>query len=288
MQYLYPLLTVMIWAGNNVITKAAAGRIFPAEIGFYRWLLAGLLFTPFLLGPVLRNRAKIRPIIGKVVVLGVLGMAIYQSLAYYAANITTATNMGIILSLVPVMTLGMSIASLGTRLTAGALVGAFVSFAGVLWVVSQGSWSLLVAHGTGVCDLQHAAEEMAIAHAALATALSADSGGDHCAVPAVPDFTENRFEREQHSVGALCVYSDFNARAVAVDESDFHPRAKPYHVVFQPGADLDGAGCRTRAGRAAGLVSLHRRCPDAGRSDPGRTLDHTAAQGRDPLNLPVG
>ena len=153
MQYLYPLLTVMIWAGNNVITKAAAGRIFPAEIGFYRWLLAGLLFTPFLLGPVLRNRAAIKPIMGKVAILGVLGMAIYQSLAYYAANITTATNMGIILSLVPVMTLGMSIASLGTALTAGALVGALVSFAGVLLVVSQGSWAVLVAHGVNLGDL---------------------------------------------------------------------------------------------------------------------------------------
>jgi drug/metabolite transporter (DMT)-like permease len=153
MQYLYPLLTVMIWAGNNVITKAAAGRIFPAEIGFYRWLLAGLLFTPFLLGTVLRNRAAIKPIMGKVVVLGVLGMAIYQSLAYYAANITTATNMGIILSLVPVMTLGMSIASLGTALTAGALVGALVSFAGVLLVVSQGSWAVLIAHGVNLGDL---------------------------------------------------------------------------------------------------------------------------------------
>jgi drug/metabolite transporter (DMT)-like permease len=152
MQYLYPLFTVMLWAGNNVITKAAAGRIFPAEIGFYRWLLAGLLFTPFLLGPVLRNRAQVKPILGKVAVLGVLGMAVYQSLAYYAAGITTATNMGIILSLVPVMTLGLSIATLGTALTAGALVGAAVSFAGVLLVVSQGSWAVLVAHGVNLGD----------------------------------------------------------------------------------------------------------------------------------------
>lgn len=164
MQYLYPLLTVMIWAGNNVITKAAAGRIFPAEIGFYRWLLAGLLFTPFLLRPVLRNRAAIRPIVGKIAILGVLGMAIYQSLAYYAANITTATNMGIILSLVPVMTLGMSIARLGTALTAGALMGALVSFAGVLLVVSQGSWAVLVAHGVNLGDLM-----MLIATLAYAT-----------------------------------------------------------------------------------------------------------------------
>lgn len=46
MQYAYPLLAILIWAGNTVVSKAADGVIFPAEIGFYRWLLAGLLFTP--------------------------------------------------------------------------------------------------------------------------------------------------------------------------------------------------------------------------------------------------
>lgn len=153
MQYLYPLLTVFIWAGNNVITKAAAGRIFPAEIGFYRWVLAGLLFTPFLLRPVLKNWPIIRPNLGKIAILAVLGMAIYQSLAYFAATITTATNMGIILSLVPIVTLAMSIITLGNRLTMGALIGAVLSFIGVLFVVSQGSLAILMAHGVNMGDL---------------------------------------------------------------------------------------------------------------------------------------
>jgi len=153
MQYLYPLLTVFIWAGNNVITKAAAGRIFPAEIGFYRWVLAGILFTPFLLRPVLKNWPIIKPNLGKIAILAVLGMAIYQSLAYFAAMITTATNMGIILSLVPIVTLAMSIVTLGNRLTMGALVGAMLSFIGVLFVVSQGSLAVLLAHGVNLGDL---------------------------------------------------------------------------------------------------------------------------------------
>jgi drug/metabolite transporter (DMT)-like permease len=152
MQYLYPLLTVFIWAGNNVITKAAAGRIFPAEIGFYRWLLAGILFTPFLLRPVLKNWPIIKPNLGKIAILAILGMAIYQSLAYFAATITTATNMGIILSLVPIVTLAMSIITLGNRLTKGALFGAVLSFLGVLFVVSQGSLATLSAHGVNRGD----------------------------------------------------------------------------------------------------------------------------------------
>ncbi|MGO4000687.1 DMT family transporter [Pseudomonas fluorescens] len=152
MQYAYPLLAIFIWAGNTVITKMSSGAIFPAEIGFYRWLLAGLLFTPFMLKPVISHWPLIRPSLGKIFILGVLGMAVYQSLAYFAASLTTATNMGIILSLMPLMSLAMAIISLGQRLTAGALVGALLSFAGVLVVVSSGSLGTLLEHGVNLGD----------------------------------------------------------------------------------------------------------------------------------------
>lgn len=153
MNYTFPLLTILIWAGNTVVTKMSAGAIFPAEIGFYRWLLAGLLFTPFVLPQVWRNRAAIRPHLGKLFVLGVLGMAVYQSLAYFAASITSATNMGIILSLMPLMSLTLSIAWLGQRLTFGALFGALVSFVGVLEVVSAGQPAALLQQGLNHGDL---------------------------------------------------------------------------------------------------------------------------------------
>ncbi|PWB33062.1 EamA family transporter [Pseudomonas sp. SDI] len=152
MNYAFPLLAILIWAGNTVVNKLAVGAIFPAEIGFWRWLLAGLLFTPFMLRPVLRNWPNIRPHLGKIFILGVLGMAVYQSLAYFAAAITTATNMGIILSLMPLMSLALAIISLGQRLTAGALVGAVVSFAGVLLVVSGGSFATVLEHGLNLGD----------------------------------------------------------------------------------------------------------------------------------------
>ncbi|MFB4391540.1 MULTISPECIES: DMT family transporter [unclassified Pseudomonas] len=153
MNYTFPLMAILIWAGNTVVTKMSAGVIFPAEIGFYRWLLAGLLFTPFLLPKVWRNWSAIRPHLGKLFVLGVLGMAIYQSLAYFAAGITSATNMGIILSLMPLMSLALSIAWLGQRLTFGALAGAAVSFVGVLEVVSAGQPQALLQQGLNHGDL---------------------------------------------------------------------------------------------------------------------------------------
>ena len=152
MQYAYPLLAIFIWAGNTVVNKLAVGSIFPAEIGFYRWLFAALLFTPFMLKQVIAHWPQIRPNLGKIFILGVLGMAVYQSLAYYAAARTSATNMGIILSLMPLMVLTLSIISLGQRLTAGALVGAVLSFFGVLVVVSSGSLGTLLDQGLNLGD----------------------------------------------------------------------------------------------------------------------------------------
>lgn len=130
----------------------AAGTIAPAEISFYRWLLAALLFTPLALRPVLRNWRAIRPQLGRIAVLGLLGMVVYQSLAYYAAYLTTATHMGIIGSLTPMMVLALSILLLGQRLTAGAVAGSLVSIAGVAVVVSSGDLDTLLKSGANMGD----------------------------------------------------------------------------------------------------------------------------------------
>ncbi|HZJ92120.1 MAG TPA: DMT family transporter [Thiopseudomonas sp.] len=153
MQYAFPLLAVLFWAANTVVNKMTVGVIFPAEIGFYRWVFAGVLLTPFMLRPVLRNWSNIRPHLLKIFVLGVLGMAIYQSLAYFAAPKTSATHMGIILSLMPMMSLGMAIVALGQRLTMGAIAGAVCSFLGVLLVVSNGDLRNLAQQGVNLGDL---------------------------------------------------------------------------------------------------------------------------------------
>ncbi|MDY0249469.1 MAG: DMT family transporter [Pseudomonas sp.] len=152
MQYAFPLLAVLFWSANTVVNKMTVGVIFPAEVGFYRWLFAGVLFTPFILRSVVRNWSHIRPHLLRIFVLGVLGMVIYQSLAYFAAPKTSATHMGIILSMMPMMSMGMAIVALGQRLTVGALLGAVCSFLGVLLVVSHGDLRNLAQQGINMGD----------------------------------------------------------------------------------------------------------------------------------------
>ena len=147
MNYLLPLMAVLIWSVNTVVSKLAAGAIGPAEIGWLRWVIAAALLTPVMLPSVWRSRAAVKANAGRIVVLGLLGMVVYQSLAYYAANFTSATHMGIILTLSPIMVLGLTVLLLGQPLTQGAVAGSALALLGVVLVVSGGDVGALFSGG---------------------------------------------------------------------------------------------------------------------------------------------
>ncbi len=145
--FLFPLLAALIWSVNMIVTKMAAGVISPAVIGFYRWALAGVVLTPFALPGVWRNRRAVLPYLPKFAVLGGLGMALYQGLAYVAAGSTTATNMGIITAMIPLMTIAVGALVLRERPSAMAMLGGLLSLAGLALLIGEGDPSRLLSVG---------------------------------------------------------------------------------------------------------------------------------------------
>ncbi|MGY3966319.1 DMT family transporter [Aeromonas enteropelogenes] len=138
MPILFPLLAILIWAANTVVSKAAAGVVDPAAISFYRWVIAALALSPFCLPALWRRRSEIRPWFGKLLMLSLLGMVLYQCLAYYAAHSTSATNMGVIGSLLPLLTLLQGALFFGQCPGRQALLGMSLSLFGVFWLLGQG------------------------------------------------------------------------------------------------------------------------------------------------------
>lgn len=127
MYYLLPLFTVLIWGGNSIINKMAASAIEPSAMSFYRWAFAMLILTPFCLPSVIKSRHVIRPYLSKLAFLALLGMVLNQSLGYYAGLTTTASNMSLITSLVPLISIFLSLPLLGKRISALSIVGAVIS-----------------------------------------------------------------------------------------------------------------------------------------------------------------
>jgi len=150
---LFPLLAVLIWSVNAVVSKLSATAIDPAAISFYRWLLALIVLTPFVLPGVIRNWREVRANGWKLLILGLLGMVLYQSLAYYAAHSVSALFMGIIVSLIPLLTILISIVLLRIAPTVGVAIGRVLSFGGLIWLVSAGHPGELLQHGIGKGEL---------------------------------------------------------------------------------------------------------------------------------------
>ncbi|AWK42873.1 EamA family transporter [Photorhabdus laumondii subsp. laumondii] len=153
MNIIFPFLAVLIWSINAVVSKASATAIDPAAISFYRWFLAFLTLTPFIVLSVIRRWKTICQYWWKLLILGALGMVLYQSLAYYAAHSISATFMGILSSLIPLLTVIISIFVLRVVPTVGLALGTVLSLSGLIWLVSAGDPISLLQHGLGRGEL---------------------------------------------------------------------------------------------------------------------------------------
>ncbi len=142
--YALPMIAVLIWSLNITVTRYVAEFISPISISFYRWLIAFVLMSPFVLLSVWKYRTEIRQHAWQFAVLGACGMVFYQGLAYSAAHYTTATNMGIINAFTPIFTIFISIFILKEMPTRYAVIGGILSFLGLLYVMSQGNLQSLV------------------------------------------------------------------------------------------------------------------------------------------------
>ncbi|WP_346795403.1 DMT family transporter [Halomonas sp. Bachu 37] len=137
--FIPPLIAVLIWSGNMTINQLTVGTIAPSSIAFLRWLLALVVLTPFVLPAALRHRDEIRRQWPRLALLGLLGMGLWQGLAYVAAATTSATNMGILAAMVPLLTVLLSALILREPPTLGGVLGGAVAFVGVTVLLGHGN-----------------------------------------------------------------------------------------------------------------------------------------------------
>lgn len=139
LHFLIPLGAVLIWSGNMTINQLTVGAIAPSSIAFLRWLLALAVLTPLVAPAAWKHRAAIRREWPKLAVLGLLGMGLWQGLAYMAAETTSATNMGILAAMVPLLTVLLSALILREPPSLGGVAGGVLALAGVAILLGHGN-----------------------------------------------------------------------------------------------------------------------------------------------------
>ena len=140
------LLTIppLLWAGNAVVGRMVNELVPPITLNFLRWLLAFMLLLP-LAAPVLRRGSGLWSNWRRYAVLGLLGVGCYNALQYLALKTSTPLNVTLVAASSPVWMLGVGALFFGQRVTARHALGAVLSIAGVLVVLSRGDWAQLLA-----------------------------------------------------------------------------------------------------------------------------------------------
>ncbi|MES2958641.1 MAG: DMT family transporter [Pseudomonadota bacterium] len=135
-------LPPLMWAGNAVVGRLLVGHVPPLTLNFVRWVLAALLLAP--LGwQALRDVHVIRTSWPYLLAIGCFGVGAYNAFQYLALTTSTPLNVTLIAASGPLWMLAVGTLAFGQRAGWRQIAGALLSLAGVLLVVSRGSWALL-------------------------------------------------------------------------------------------------------------------------------------------------
>jgi drug/metabolite transporter (DMT)-like permease len=142
--YLLLALTSLFWAGNTVLGRFIVGHVPPITLAFIRWAGAFVILLPFAARHLLRDWPTIRRHSGLMLLLAFTGFSVYNTLAYYGLQYTTAINGLLLQSVAPLFVAMWTFALFGDRLTLRQAGGICVSLSGVFVIVCHGSLAVLL------------------------------------------------------------------------------------------------------------------------------------------------
>jgi drug/metabolite transporter (DMT)-like permease len=142
--YVALTLTALLWSSNFVIGRAFHDAITPATLNFLRWALALLVLLPVTLVDLRRHRAVLLQNWQLVALLGLTGIAGFQTLVYLALTHTTALNTILLLSLAPLAIVALSWLALGERISRVQAAGLVTSLGGAAVLILHGEIEALV------------------------------------------------------------------------------------------------------------------------------------------------
>lgn len=151
--WLLMLLPGLFWAGNAIVGRAVAGELPPVGLAFWRWAAGTALVLPFAWRHLRHDLRVILRAWPVMLALSVFGVAIFNTFLYMAAQTTTALNIVMLQSAMPVAIVATTFLLYGERVTARQGLGILVSLFGALTLVAHGDPGVLLHLGFNTGDL---------------------------------------------------------------------------------------------------------------------------------------
>lgn len=161
--YIVLLSSSLLYGGNVVAGRFISGDIPPIALSMLRGLFGLLVLLPLAWRPLLKSPKPIRIDLYKFALLGFLGISVAYSAFLWAIQYSTATNAAIIFASNPALTNLLLAVCWGVLPSRLRVLGIGLSFSGLLVVISQGSFTRLLALNLSLSDLALLLNVLAVA-----------------------------------------------------------------------------------------------------------------------------
>src|SRR5215211_147432 len=151
--YLLLTLTMLMGGGNAVASRLAVGEVSPMALTSLRWTLPAAVLGFAVRYELLAHRQVLVERWPLVVLMGTLGLTVFNALMYVAAHHTTAVNITILQGSMPVLVLVGALLFYGTRIHGRQIIGMAVTLLGALLVATRADLATLTTFSFNIGDL---------------------------------------------------------------------------------------------------------------------------------------
>ncbi|MXO59074.1 EamA family transporter [Altererythrobacter salegens] len=146
-------VVMVLWAGNSIVGRAVRLDVPPLTLAWVRWAGASLIVLPLAWRSLRRDWPTIRQNWMPVLLLGLLGVAAFNSLLYSGLRYTTATNALLLQAAVPAVVVVLDRLFFAVRSPLVQNIGVAASIVGVAAIVFEGDPARALTLHFGLGDL---------------------------------------------------------------------------------------------------------------------------------------
>ena len=135
-------LASLFWSGNFVIGRLASveSLVSPLSLGFYRWVIAFIILTPFCFSKAFKELPLLRKQPGMIFLIILTGPTLFNTLVYLGLTATTVINALLIISTTPMLIILFNKILYRIDTNRYQMLGIIISLLGVSFVIAKGNY----------------------------------------------------------------------------------------------------------------------------------------------------
>ena len=135
-------LASLFWSGNFVIGRLASveNLVSPLSLGFYRWVIAFIILTPFCFSKAFNELPLLKKQPGMIFLIILTGPTLFNTLVYLGLTATTVINALLIISTTPMLIILFNKILYRIDTNRYQMIGIIISLLGVSFVIAKGNY----------------------------------------------------------------------------------------------------------------------------------------------------